>query len=394
VTFVLVEERSADDLPRLDRAWAGNETFLLLPAKAGVSKGFVEEALTRLPAELDVDHFLLLTSGSTGEPKLVVGARERANALAATLHDVQESEPVQEAILALPLSYSYSFVNQWRWARLHQRRLVYTTGLTDPTAFRAALRQARDSMLCMVGAQVSLLLRDCTLEPFPGVTRLHFAGGRFPQEHLKALGRLFPAARIFNNYGCAEAMPRLTCRPADAAAEAAHVGWTLPGVEMRSGADEDLLFRSRYGAVGFINSSGFQAITPEDWVPTGDLGVALSDGGWRLTGRRSEVFKRYGERISLPKIAQSLFDAWGGTLAYYRDVDRAGEDGYVLVLSPEPDDSQVHAVLRVLRKEYPRTQWPLRIESATAIPLLPNGKTDSRGLAELSGKREHWRLRI
>ncbi len=154
------------------------------------------------------------------------------------------------------------------------------------------------------------------------------------------------------------------------------------------------MFRSRYGAIGFIDSQGFQQIGPDDWVSTGDLGAVLPDGSWALRGRRSEVFKRYGERISLPKIAKSVHGVWPGSVAWFREVDRTGEDGFVLVLSPPPDETQIHAILKVLRADYPRAQWPLRIESAPSLPLLPNGKVDSRGLAAMRTKMEHWRQRI
>jgi acyl-CoA synthetase (AMP-forming)/AMP-acid ligase II len=394
LTYIILETELDGDTARLDRAWADAESFVFVPAKAGVSGDFLANAIGQLPEEYGRGHFLLLTSGSTGEPKLVLGQRDRTNQLARTLHTIQSSEAVEETLVALPLSYSYAFVNQWRWARLHERRLVYTPGLSDPKALLGALRAANNAMLCMVGAQVQMLVQDFSGETFPGVIRLHFAGGRFPQERLAELRTFFPEAQVFNNYGCAEAMPRLTCRTAEEADEAAHIGRPLPGVELSSGVDEELLFRSPYGAIGFIDCQGFQRIGQEDWVSTGDLGAALPDGSWILRGRRSEVFKRYGERISLPKIAKSVHGVWQGSVGWFREVDRAGEDGFVLVLSPTPDETQVRAILKVLRADYPRAQWPLRIESAQSLPLLPNGKIDGRGLAAMSTKMEHWRQRI
>jgi acyl-CoA synthetase (AMP-forming)/AMP-acid ligase II len=394
LTYILQEHHSPEDLQLLDRAWTKPESFVFLPAKTGVSDDFLKQAIDRLPAELGEAHFVLLTSGSTGEPKLVVGQRERANRLARTLHEVQQSDPVEETIVTLPLSYSYAFVNQWRWARCHERRLVHTAGFADPAALREALRGAQGAMLCMVGAQVPLLACDFAGETFPGVVRLHFAGGRFPQERLGQLRSFFPNARIFNNFGCAEAMPRLTCRAAEESDEAANIGRPLPGVELRTGAEGELLFRSPYGAVGYIDAEGYRPITPQDWIASGDLGAQADDGSWLLGGRRSEVFKRYGERISLPKVALSAGEVWPGTVAFFREVDQAGEDGFVMVLSPEPDEGQLRAILKSLRANYPRTQWPLRIESVRTLPLLPNGKVDNRGLATVETKKEHWRQRI
>jgi acyl-CoA synthetase (AMP-forming)/AMP-acid ligase II len=230
LTYILQEEHTVADPERLDRAWAKAESFVFLPSKAGVNEAFLHDTLARLPAELSEGHCLLLTSGSTGEPKLVVGNRQRAMNLARTLHAVQRSEPVEETIVALPLSYSYAFVNQWCWSRCHDRRLVHTAGFADPPSLLAALRAASSAMLCLVGAQVPMMACDFKGESFPGVVRLHFAGGRFPQERLAQLREFFPNAQVFNNFGCAEAMPRLTCRPAEDSDEAANIG--RPAVAM------------------------------------------------------------------------------------------------------------------------------------------------------------------
>ncbi len=146
MTYILLESNREDDTDRLDRAWAGAESFVFVPAKAGVSDEFLADAIGRLPEEYGRGHFLLLTSGSTGEPKLVVGERERTNQLARTLHTIQSSDPVEETLVALPLSYSYAFVNQWRWSRVHQRRLVYTAGFSDPKSLLGAL--ARQTTPC------------------------------------------------------------------------------------------------------------------------------------------------------------------------------------------------------------------------------------------------------
>ena len=46
------------------------------------------------------------------------------------------------------------------------------------------------------------------------------------------MAELFPNARVFNNYGCAEAMPRLTVRPVKEGEEGVGIGNPLPGVEL------------------------------------------------------------------------------------------------------------------------------------------------------------------
>jgi acyl-coenzyme A synthetase/AMP-(fatty) acid ligase len=257
-----------------------------------------------------------------------------------------------------------------------------------------ALNQARDAMLCLVGSQVALIRRYFPEHVFPGVIRLHFAGGRFPQEHLDFLHTVFPHAQIFNNYGCAEAMPRLTLRKAEDADEAAHVGYALPGIKMKTDEHDRILFRSPYRAVAWIDDDGFHEIYDDEWIPSGDLGEPTEDGGWRLLGRSGDVFKRHGEKISLQQVLNTVNRSWDGEAVCYLETDPNGEQGYVLALAPKPDEKLLREMLLAFRKNYKRTHWPLRIEAMEAMPTLANGKPNARAIAGLKEKQLMWRQRI
>ena len=391
IPYVLRQQEVNVEITRLDAAWNDHTTFAFVPEKSGTPNRWIEEKLAALPCEYTKDHFVLLTSGSTGQPKLVVGHRDRAERLATVIHKLQENEPVREAIVALPLTYSYAFVNQWLWARHHKRKLLITRGLSQAESLRRSLLGSKDGMICLVGAQVPLLLQHCGGTSYPGIIRVHFAGGRFPQERLADLRRLFPRAAVFNNYGCAEALPRLTLRAADAAIDPRHIGWPLPGIEMRADDSGRMLFRSPYGAVGLVDHAGFVKLDSTTWIPTGDLGRRMEDGHWEIMGRESEVFKRYGEKISVPQVLATISAVWGGLVEYYIETDPAGETGYVLVISPRPTEDEARAVLKRLGASNRRAHWPLRIESQSVIPLLQNGKTDRRALASSGTAVVHWK---
>ncbi|WP_295393313.1 class I adenylate-forming enzyme family protein [uncultured Thiodictyon sp.] len=392
--LTLTDVELSQDIGCLDRAWAADATFALVPARSSVPREWVMDALRRLPEPWRQGHFALLTSGSTGQPKLIVGLRQRAEALARLLDQVQSGAAAAATVVALPLTYCYAFVNQWLWSRVLGRRLILTQGFGEPESLRVVLAQARDTMLCLVGAQVPLLRRGMPDAVFPGVVRLHFAGGAFPQEHLDFLSDRFPNALIFNNYGCAEAMPRLTLRGAAASEQGANIGWPLPGIALTAGADGRLLFRSPFAAVGVVDAAGIHAFSPDEWVESGDLAVPTADGSWVLSGRSNEVFKRYGEKVSLAQLIGSVRLVWVGEAAFYRETDRQGEQGAVLVLAPSPSADELRRVLSALRAEYPRPHWPLRIEGADVLPRLPSGKIDNLRLAALERRAIVWKQRI
>lgn len=391
---ILFESEAKLDIHALDAAWSSPDTFAFVPDKLTISTDWVNTALDSLPGHLARNHFALLTSGSTGKPKLIVGERQRAESMARLLDEVQLGAAATQTIVTLPLSYCYAFINQWLWARVNNRKLILTEGFSEPDALGIEFERAEETMLCLVGAQVPLLESLLGKARFPGIIRLHFAGGQFPQEHLATIRNFFPNAMIFNNYGCAEALPRLSIRLANAAGVGSNIGRPLPGIEFSTDTDGSLLFRSPFCARAFVEEDKLKLVRQGEWISTGDIGSVTDDGSFELQGRRIEVFKRYGEKTSLPQLLATVRMSWKGEATLFREKDASGEDGCVLVLAPHPKDTEFRLILRDFRKYHSRAQWPLRIEGTDRIPKLPNGKSDTSGLKLLANKTIHWRQRI
>jgi acyl-CoA synthetase (AMP-forming)/AMP-acid ligase II len=384
--------REAEASPEvLAQAWRDQPSFVLLPDRVPLTPEAIGAALDQIPEALHEGHYVLLTSGSTGAPKFVVGSKARTTALATELHRAQGLDGVRETLVALPLTYSYAFVNQLVWAATYERIVRATPGLSDVPALLDALAGAQDAMLCLTGAQLPLLLPAIAGRSFPGIVRLNFAGGRFPQEQLPALATTFPNAAIFNNYGCAEALPRLTVRAAADGTASSDIGGPLPGIELRLSDEQVLEFRSPYQAVGIVEAGQFRRIADDDWTSTGDLAAHDDTGHWSIVGRRSEVFKRYGEKISLPTILGAVHEHWKGEAGFFVETDRQGEAAHVLVLAPTPTPDQVKGILRGLRTGFSRAMWPVRILGAAALPRLPNGKLDSAAMRTIPDATELWR---
>ena len=391
---ILKESDVLNDISLLDQAWQNPETFILLPDQIDKSVKWISNALNSLPEELRTQHFALLTSGSTGEAKIVIGARARTENLARILDSKQDSQAVKAAVLCLPLSYSYAFVNQYVWSRVMGKELITSKGLKEPDLLKHLLMNAQDAMICLIGAQIPLLIHNFGDPTFPGIIRVHFAGGQFPQQWIDKIKSMFPSARIYNNYGCVEAMPRLTLRPLEDSDDGANIGCPLPGIEMKTDGDGSILFKSPYRAVAFYDANGLKMVSDEDWTASGDLGEEIGNGYWRILGRSNEVFKRYGEKISLSRLLTTVSAVWPNHAAMFRKADPSGEDGYVLVLSPSPEQDDVRKILLAFRKNHPRTHWPLQVEGVESMPLLKNGKIDTLALNNLQSKTVHWKQRI
>jgi long-subunit acyl-CoA synthetase (AMP-forming) len=189
-------------------------------------------------------------------------------------------------------------------------------------------------------------------------------------------------------------MPRLTVRKVEGNNANIDIGAPLPGVELMIGEKELLLFKSPYRAVAWIYDDGYHEVMDDQWVQTGDKAYFEDTGVLKLLGRAQEVFKRYGEKISLHHLAKTVAANWHGQQAFYKETDNAGEEGYVLILSPEPASDQVRSILKAFRNSWPRTHWPLRIESFAKLPLLTNSKVNIQALSKLKNVKIHWEQRI
>lgn len=132
--------------------WNSEESFLIHPNVLPVDKGWLVETLKLLPKEIEAGSFAMLTSGSTGQPKVIVGKKQRSIELVKAIHLAQELEEVESTLCALPLSYSYGFVNQWIWANHFKKQIVFSNGLSEPLELIEKMSSTKNYMMCLVGS--------------------------------------------------------------------------------------------------------------------------------------------------------------------------------------------------------------------------------------------------
>jgi acyl-CoA synthetase (AMP-forming)/AMP-acid ligase II len=206
-------------------------------------------------------------------------------------------------------------------------------------------------------------------------------------------------------YGLTEAFRSTYLDPSEVDRRPDSIGQAIPNAEILvvrpdgsvcdPGEEGELVHRGALVALGYWNDPVKTAerfrpapgrdpglTTTELAVWSGDAVVRDADGFLYFVGRKDEMIKTSGYRVSPTEIEEVVYDT-----GLVRDAVALGVDDpkigqhVVLVVSPADGASfDPGALLEVLRRQLPLYMMPQRVEVLAEIPRSPNGKFDRAGL--------------
>jgi long-chain acyl-CoA synthetase len=261
------------------------------------------------------------TSGSTGSPKGVMLSHR--NLVSNTLATVEylRLQAGESVMTILPFYYIYG--NSLLLTHVAcggtvviDNRFVYPEVVLDE------MEKQGVSGLSGVPSTFMILLNNTSFarRSLPALRYFTQAGGAMAPEVTRRLADAFPGKEIWIMYGQTEAAPRVTyCPPEKLFDKLGSIGIPVPGVRVR--IVDDRLNELPPGETGEIAVGGPNVMLgywnqPQDteevlrdgWLITGDLARKDDDGYIYVVGRKREIIKASGHRVSAKEIEERILE--------------------------------------------------------------------------------------
>jgi acyl-CoA ligase (AMP-forming) (exosortase A-associated) len=391
------------------------EHILLVDARPETASRKTDAAIHRWPqssesgdpasirnAAIDLDMAAILyTSGSTGKPKgvvlshrnLIVGAESVSQYLVNTANDV--------ILAALPLSFDAGF-SQLTTAFSVGAHVVLMNYLLPGDVVQLCARHGVTGLTCVPPLWIQIAEQAWPAEAARTVRYFANTGGKMPKPILDKLRAHFPQAKPYLMYGLTEAFRSTYLDPAEIDRRPGSIGKAIPNAEILvvrpdgtrcdPGEEGELVHRGALVAMGYWNDPERTAArfrpapgrdaswrTPEIAVWSGDAVVTDEDGFLYFVGRKDEMIKTSGYRISPTEIEDEAY-----ATGLVRDAVALGvEDGnlgqrILLVASPAGANGADHttAIIAAMKRRLPLYMVPSAVVIRDEIPRSPNGKFD------------------
>ena len=226
------------------------------------------------------------------------------------------------------------------------------------------------------------------------------SGDHLPLPVIEKFRRVLPGVSLFNMYGLTEVSGRLCILPpAELESRVGSVGRPIgdmhvvarrgDGGKAAPGGTGELYVTGSLVMQGYLDEPAISARTLTDHgLKTGDFGHVDESGAVWIAGRKDDIIKRGGEKVSIIHVQEALQG-----LGRFADVAVLAAPDAILghvpvafVVPLEPEGFKASRLLRELRTVLPSSSLPSRVIAVAAIPRTGSGKAVRAELRALLAK--------
>lgn len=262
---------------------------------------------------------IFYTSGSTGKPKGVM--LSHLNLISNTSATIEYLKLTKNDSTLVILPFYYIYGNSLLLTNIAAGAcLVIDNRFLYPETVLNTMEEKQCTGLSGVPSNFMILLGKSTLtsRQFPHLRYFTQAGGAMAPDVTRALADAFPDKEIYIMYGQTEAAPRVTYLPPLKLTEKlGSIGIPLNGVsvsivneqqaEVPTGVTGELVVAGDNVMMGYWRQPDEQQEVLRDGrLFTGDLGYKDDDGYIFIVGRKKEIIKAGGNRVSVKEVEEAI----------------------------------------------------------------------------------------
>jgi len=353
---------------------------------------------------------ILYTSGSTGKPKGVVLSHRNMVAGAKSVASYLENNADDTLLAALPLSFDAGF-SQLTTAFHAGARVVLLNYLLPQDVLKALAREQVTGLTAVPPLYIQLSQLEWPAAIGERLRYFANTGGRMPRETLAALRSRLPNSRPYLMYGLTEAFRSTYLPPDEVDRRPDSIGKAIPNAEILvlredgspCAANEpgELVHRGALVGMGYWNDHektaerykplpastpgrGAGLVLPEIAVFSGDTVRRDEEGFLYFIGRRDEMMKTSGYRVSPTEVEEVLYATQlvGECVAFGVDHPALGQAIQAIATPPPGGSLDTAELLAECRRRMPAYMVPAGIVVRQGpLPRNPNGKIDRKSLA-------------
>ncbi|MGB9116359.1 class I adenylate-forming enzyme family protein [Bradyrhizobium sp.] len=348
---------------------------------------------------IDLDLAMIIyTSGSTGFPKGVMVTHENIVAAATSVTTYLQNTPDDIILNLLPISNSYGLYQVLMAIKLGAT-LILEKSFTFPQVIFQRLADEKVTGFPLVPTMAAIILQMKDLRPgtFPHLRYITTAGAALPPAHIKRLQELFPTTRIYSMYGLTECKRATWLPPDQILIRPTSVGIPIPGTEayvvddagnrVAAGVTGELVIRGAHVMKGYWEDPAAtdRALRPgpypwEKVLYTGDIFRADEEGYLYFVGRKDDIIKTRGEKVSPLEVENVLYALPGVREAAVVGVpDRILGMAIKAVVAVDPDVGLTAAtIVRHCARHLEDFMVPKTVEFRETLPKGESGKISRR----------------
>ena len=359
-------------------------------------------AVVRAPhRRIDLDMTAIFyTSGSTGLPKGVVLSHRNMVSGARSVSRYLENRPDDRLLAALPLSFDAGF-SQLTTAFNVGAATVLLNYLMPRDVVNAVVNERITGITGVPPLYIQLTRADWPVEATETLRYFANTGGAMPRATLDKLRSALPKTKPYLMYGLTEAFRSTFLPPEEIDRRPDSIGKAIPNAQiMVVGADGrpagpgesgELVHRGALVSMGYWNdpertAERFKPVAateaglclPEIAVWSGDVVRLDEDGFLYFVGRRDEMIKTSGNRVSPSEIEEVLYASGliGEAVAVGAPHPALGQGVVVIATPPDDKSLDVAAIMAECKVQLPAFMGPHLLIEKPTLPRNANGKID------------------